>query len=178
MCVHRITSLWCSGVGVSCGLSHVYRSHRRNTLAEDTSSCPGSSTRSGSLGVYPHSPSVHVASLHIGNWYARLCIPCSYTGWLVTVTSCITSAYIYMSHAREMMAEGTVGNADPGPRAIEVENTAPFGAPVLPAGYVFSDWLRRAAIVNLCMAVRPLSHRRSHPPIGWLSSAASVVCIC
>ena len=115
---------------------------RRNTLAEDISSCPGSSTRSGSLGVYPHSPSVHVASLHIGNWCVRLCIPYSCTGWLVIVTSCITSAYIYMSHVREMMAEGTVGSADPGPRAIDVENTAPFGAPELPPGYVFSDWLR------------------------------------
>ena len=47
-----------------------------------------------------------------------------------------------MSHAREMMAAGTVGSEDPGPRAIEVENTAPFGAPELPNGYVFSDWLR------------------------------------
>ena len=47
-----------------------------------------------------------------------------------------------MSHAREMMAAGTVGSEDPGPRAIEVENTAPFGAPELPYGYVFSDWLR------------------------------------
>ena len=53
------------------------------------------------------------------------------------------------------MAEGTVGKADPGPQAITQENTAPVGAPELPRGYVFSDWLRRAALVNLCMAVRP-----------------------
>ena len=59
-------------------------------------------------------------------------------------------------HARELFAARKVADADPGPRATLQENPAPFGLPELPAGYVFSDWLRRATPVNLCMAVHPL----------------------
>ncbi len=58
-------------------------------------------------------------------------------------------------HTRELLAAGKVGKEDPGPQAITSENTMPYGAPELPSGYIFSDWLRRAALANLCMAVRP-----------------------
>ena len=55
-----------------------------------------------------------------------------------------------------MLATGNVGTADPGPKPIAAdrENILPFGAPELPQGYIFTEWLRRAARANLCIAVR------------------------
>ena len=55
-----------------------------------------------------------------------------------------------------MLATGKVGTADPGPKPItaDKENILPFGAPELPTGYVFTEWMRRVARANLCIAVR------------------------
>ena len=55
-----------------------------------------------------------------------------------------------------MLSTGRVPSSeDPGPQPIaaEKENILPFGAPGLPTGYVFTEWNRRAAGVNLCIAV-------------------------
>ena len=68
-----------------------------------------------------------------------------------------------------MLATGNVA-ADPGPKPITAaqENILPFGAPELPRGYVFTEWLRRAARANLCIAVRSFD--------SYIPTCPSVTC--
>ena len=69
-----------------------------------------------------------------------------------------------------MLSTGRVpSRADPGPQPIaaEKENILPFGAPELPRGYVFTEWMRRAARVNLCIAVRSFdSYIPTYTPVA------------
>ena len=64
--------------------------------------------------------------------------------WGIATTQCILSVCICIYHAREMLATGRVGDADPGPQPIaaDKENILPFGAPEIPTGYIFTEWLR------------------------------------
>ena len=72
VCVHIEPPRCCiCVVGSYAMLPHMHRSHRRLTSLEGTRSCRGSSTRSGPLDVYTHSPSVHAALLHIDSWYGQ-----------------------------------------------------------------------------------------------------------